>query len=106
MKISKNEKFFLFEEVKSLQDFENELFSDSKYNSSSVIVDLGESLDDDKIELIQNISDKYKEFGMSFVIRVSNYNAEMIDQSLSLAPTLLEAEDIVTMEDLERELGF
>jgi hypothetical protein len=106
MKISKKEKFFLFEEVVDLQEFENELFADSKYNTSSVVVDLGETIKDDDIKIIHNISEKYKEFGMSFVIRVSEYNAEVIDESLALAPTLHEAEDIITMEDLERELGF
>jgi 2-oxo-4-hydroxy-4-carboxy--5-ureidoimidazoline (OHCU) decarboxylase len=106
MKISKKEKFFLFEDIGNVQEFENELFSNSKYNSSSVVLDLGDSISDDDVKLFQNISEKYKEFGMSFVVRVSEYNAGGIDESLALAPTLQEAEDIITMEDLERELGF
>ena len=47
-----------------------------------------------------------KEPGKSFVIVYNNVNIDNLPQSLNIVPTLLEAEDILGMEAIERELGF
>tara|TARA_R110001592_G_scaffold67669_2_gene207461 strand:+ start:3415 stop:3741 length:327 start_codon:yes stop_codon:yes gene_type:complete len=47
-----------------------------------------------------------KESGKSFVIVYNNVNIDDLPQNFNIVPTLLEAEDILEMEAIERELGF
>lgn len=42
----------------------------------------------------------------SFVIAVKDFSLDEIPDDLIVVPTLQEAEDIINMEDLERELGY
>lgn len=47
-----------------------------------------------------------KEIGTSFVIVNTKVNVDDFPESLNIVPTLTEAEDIIEMEAIERELGF
>jgi hypothetical protein len=47
-----------------------------------------------------------KESGTSFVIINSSVNVDEFPEDFNIAPTLIEAEDILEMEAIERELGF
>jgi hypothetical protein len=47
-----------------------------------------------------------KQSGKSFVIVYNSVNIDDLPQNLNIVPTLLEAEDILEMEAIERELGF
>jgi hypothetical protein len=47
-----------------------------------------------------------KEPDKSFVIVYNKVNIDDLPQNLNIVPTLLEAEDILEMEAMERELGF
>ncbi|MDA8650916.1 hypothetical protein N9L39_02295 [Flavobacteriaceae bacterium] len=42
----------------------------------------------------------------SIVLVVPQFNLTEIDSPLSLSPTILEAEDLIQMEEIERDLGF
>lgn len=42
----------------------------------------------------------------SFVIAAKDFSIDEIPEELIVVPTLKEAEDVVNMEDLERELGY
>ena len=56
--------------------------------------------------LFQNISDKYKEANKSFVVVTNSFNPNELPEEIMIVPTLQEAEDIIEMEEIERELGF
>jgi hypothetical protein len=42
----------------------------------------------------------------SFIILNSNIDIDTISEELRVVPTLQEAEDMIQMEDIERDLGF
>ncbi|WP_296637958.1 hypothetical protein [Polaribacter sp.] len=47
-----------------------------------------------------------KELGTSLVLVYKNINADDYPEDFNIVPTLIEAEDILDMEAMERELGF
>lgn len=102
------ENYILFSEKKSFENIVNFLESDlSEYSSDSLVVEVSElAISESQLEKIHQLSNIHKQNGMSFVVVMSNVSADDVEDSLSVAPSMQEAIDIVTMEDLERELGF
>ena len=58
------------------------------------------------IDRLIYISDEKKANGTSFVIVSKEISVDTIPESLNVVPTITEAEDIIEMENIERELGF
>lgn len=56
--------------------------------------------------LFLNIAEQKQENGTSFVVIYSEIDADDFPENLNIVPTLQEAEDILEMENIERELGF
>ena len=56
--------------------------------------------------LFLDFSDKKKENGTSFVIVNSTINIDDFPKKYNIVTTIIEAEDILEMEEIERELGF
>ncbi|MGK0324958.1 MAG: hypothetical protein ACJA1D_000296 [Polaribacter sp.] len=56
--------------------------------------------------LLSNIAEQKKENGTSFVIIYNNINIHDFPENFNIVPSLIEAEDILEMEAMERELGF
>lgn len=56
--------------------------------------------------LLLEIALQKKENGTSFVVVNKSVNIDELPEELNVVPTLLEAEDILEMEAIERELGF
>ena len=56
--------------------------------------------------LFQKISDEFKEVNKSFVVVTNSLNANELPEEIMIVPTLQEAQDIIEMEEIERELGF
>jgi hypothetical protein len=56
--------------------------------------------------LFLSISKQKKEKGTSFVIIHSNIDIDDFSENINIVPTLIEAEDILEMEAIERELGL
>ena len=52
------------------------------------------------------IATQKKENGTSFVIVNSAIDIDDFPESFNVTPTLQEAEDVIEMEAIERELGF
>lgn len=63
-------------------------------------------LNKDNIDRLIYISDGKKANGTSFVIVSKEISVDTIPDSLNVVPTITEAEDIIEMENIERELGF
>ena len=51
-------------------------------------------------------ADLHSESGTTFVLINKSLNIEKFPESFNIAPTLIEAEDILEMENIERDLGF
>lgn len=60
----------------------------------------------DAIAFFKKKSEDFKESGMSFVLVHSETNIDLLPDLLNIAPTIEEAEDILEMEAIERDLGF
>ena len=56
--------------------------------------------------LFLNIASTKKENSTSFVIIVRSLDIDALPEEINVVPTLQEAEDILEMENIERELGF
>lgn len=56
--------------------------------------------------LYLSIAEQKKENNTSFVIIITNINVDDFPDNFNIVPTLIEAEDIIEMEAMERELGF
>ena len=63
-------------------------------------------LDNSEIDEILELSNMHKKNSVSFVLINNKLSIDDIDENLIIAPTIIEAEDIISMENLERELGF
>ena len=53
-----------------------------------------------------DIAQEKKNNGTSFVIVNAKANIEDFPEDFNIVPTIIEAEDILEMEPIERELGF
>lgn len=52
------------------------------------------------------ISESYRKNKKSFVLVTDNLHIDELPEELAVVPSLLEAEDLIQMEEIERELGF
>jgi len=78
------------------------------FTSNHLLVEVSENLnmDEKKISLFLDVSADFRNNGMSFVIIKSGIDIDDFPESLNIVPTLQEAEDILDMEAIERDLGF
>lgn len=58
------------------------------------------------IKLFSDISKTHRKSKKSFVIVAENIDFNAVPAKLTVVPTLLEAHDIIEMEEIERDLGF
>tara|TARA_R100000935_G_C2706360_1_gene112318 strand:- start:237 stop:569 length:333 start_codon:yes stop_codon:yes gene_type:complete len=110
MKITKKEEYLIIENTNTnLVDFAEYITENySEYRNDNVIVDL---LNNTQFELkdallFLEISNIHRAEKKSFVIANAAISIDVIPDELIVVPTLGEAEDIIKMEELERELGF
>ncbi len=83
----------------------------SEYNSykeSNIILDITQ---DSKVTLndilgFLSLSNKHRQTKKSFVIVVTNFDFNEVPEEMIVVPTVLEAHDIIEMEEIERDLGF
>jgi hypothetical protein len=93
----------------SFQEFQKSVFKKiNDFDKNHLILQISEELNIDKKDflLFLKIAEQKKENGTSFVVLNASVNADDFPESLNIVPTLQEAEDILEMETIERELGF
>ena len=106
MTIQKNDQYTLVSvDESTFNDFENQL---TTLKTNHLVLELSDKVNTDtqKITLFLNIVSDFKTNGMSFVVIKSGINIDDFPESLNIVPTLQEAEDILEMEAIERDLGF
>lgn len=52
------------------------------------------------------IAESYRENKRSFVLVTQDLHIDELPEELAVVPSLVEAEDLIQMEEIERELGF
>ncbi len=78
------------------------------FEKHNIIIDLlhHKDLTVKDIKLFLPLSKQHKKAKKSFVIVVSDIDYNAIPDKLTVVPSILEAHDIIEMEEIERDLGF
>ncbi|MBL4745225.1 MAG: hypothetical protein JKY08_02535 [Flavobacteriaceae bacterium] len=110
MIIAKKELYTSIEPTEvSIQDFHATLVNkQDEFENQHLIINFSEK-NNVKIEellLFLSISTQKKDNGMSFVIVSTDIFMDELPEELIVVPTFTEAEDILQMDAIERELGF
>ncbi len=109
MKIEKKENYTL---ITSDEDFFENFHTNFKNNlqleNKNIIIQLSEKLNitEKNILLFLTIAKAHKKNGTSFAIVYTDVIIDNFPEDFNIAPTLKEAEDILEMEAIERDLGF
>ena len=110
MLITKREKYTLISsDENSFSDFFSSfLAKKDDFEKEHLVILISDNIITIKKEfmLFLDFSDKNKENGTSFVIVNSTINIDDFPKKYNIVPTIIEAEDILEMEEIERELGF
>ncbi len=78
------------------------------FKDNNLILDFSVNLNIDlkEILLFSHINNSHKENKKSFVIVSDNKEIDKLPDELIIVPTLEEAQDVVELEDIERDLGI
>ncbi|EKT3965142.1 ribonuclease Z [Flavobacterium psychrophilum] len=91
-----------------LTSFLLKLDHEVSFNDKNLIVDLSsyKSLTTKDILLFDPFYKKHAKYKKSFVIVVSEFDFNANTKKIVVVPSVLEANDIIEMEEIERDLGF
>ncbi|RXR32255.1 ribonuclease Z [Flavobacterium piscinae] len=80
----------------------------NSFKDQNLILDMSKDKDVKlkQIKLFSDLSKTHKKGKKSFVMVVQDIDFNDVPAKLTVVPTLLEAHDIIEMEEIERDLGF
>lgn len=80
----------------------------TNFKNENLIIDISDNKGEktENILLFLQYSEKHRKNGMSFVIVFEGINYDDIPDQIIAVPTLEEANDIIEMENIEKDLGF
>ena len=93
----------------STPEFINKINADFPlFSNNNLIVILGSLIPLTRSELSEYLllSNKHRENGHSFVIVTNNIDIDSVPEELIVVPTLIEAKDVIEMEEMERDLNL
>ena len=110
MKIEQAENFVIVQDSKSdiasfIENFSHEYNKVSEYN---LVLDLSDNnkVSLESLKLLTDLSKTHKKAKKSFVIVAKNINFNKVSVKMTVVPSLQEAQDIIEIEAIERDLGF
>ena len=111
MKIDTHENFIIVKDkINNFEDFITSLNpkSNVQLSGKNIIIDLLEfdEFSLEKLSLFSELATIFRKYNNSFVIVNNQINLNEIPDDILVVPSLQEAEDIVEMETIERELGM
>ncbi|MDX1762397.1 MAG: ribonuclease Z [Christiangramia sp.] len=110
MKVTEKEGYKIFEDEKNdVSEFASFLKSiHPNFKADNVVIDIlkyGDLRLDELLNFLE-LSNEHRKGKRSFVIANDAINIDKVPEELLVVPTLQEAEDIIQMEEIERDLGF
>jgi hypothetical protein len=77
------------------------------FEKQNIIIDLlyHKDLTIDDVKLLLQLSEQHKK-AKNFIIVISDLDYNAVPDTLTVVPSILEAHDIIEMEEIERDLGF
>ena len=111
MKITSKDTFIILEDERDdILDFATYLEGviPLEYSQNNIIVDLlkYDTLPLEQLLLFLKLSNAHRANKKSFVFVNIAVNFNLIPDEIIVVPTIQEAEDIISMEEIERDLGF
>ncbi|QOD60560.1 hypothetical protein H9I45_14630 [Polaribacter haliotis] len=110
MQVDKKEKYILISsDENSFKEFYNAFLQKEKeFEKEHLVLHISDEINisTEDFLLFLKIAEQKNNNGTSFVIINSVVNVDELPEQLNIVPTLIEAEDILEMENIERELGF
>lgn len=111
MKIDNHPDYVVLEDEKNdISSFASFIESQvpSKYKGQNVVLNLlkYDSLELNELLLFLKVSNLHRKTKQSFVIVNDAISMDEIPYEMIVVPTVLEAGDIIEMEEIERDLGF
>ncbi|MGY5351532.1 ribonuclease Z [Wenyingzhuangia sp. IMCC45533] len=108
MKTTSNDKFTTLTAEKDFEYFLN--FLKTAYDpltAGNLVLDLSNiQTTENQINELAQYAEAQAENNNSFVIVIPTFDADVFDEELNVVPTLTEAEDIIDMDEMTRDLGF
>ncbi|TQI70613.1 hypothetical protein JM79_1533 [Gramella sp. Hel_I_59] len=108
-RIEKDNYILISAEDAGLTDFTSELTKHHHdFNSSNIVVDLSKhkNLENQQLLAFLEISNLHRAENKSFVIVTDALGIDELPEELVVVPTLQEAEDMIQMDEIQRDLGF
>ncbi|WP_428742811.1 hypothetical protein [Tenacibaculum sp.] len=88
-----------------IKNFENEY---NNYTGKNLIIQISEKYNttNENILLFLKYAHEHQDNGTSFVIIYKDVTIDDFPDTFNIVPTLVEAEDVIEMENIQRDLGF
>ncbi len=110
MEFKKYDKYTLLKPAQeSVNEFLKTVASNyANFKDEHLIIDISEKINIELKELLLflDLSEIHRKNGLSFVIVCERIEIDDIPDELNVAPTIEEAQDILEMDAIERDLGF
>ncbi|ANW95137.1 hypothetical protein AXE80_02025 [Wenyingzhuangia fucanilytica] len=108
MKVTTSDKYTLFKTETDFDTFFDEVSKVlAKYKNRNIILDVS-SIDttESQIKSLSGFAETQAENEKSFAVILTDFDADAFDEELNVVPTLVEAIDIIDMDEMTRDLGF
>jgi len=77
------------------------------FEKQNIILDLSNfSVEINELALFEKLAKSHKKAKKSLIIVTNSIDFELVPKYLVVVPTLLEAHDMIEMDEIERDLGF
>ena len=109
MLLEKKEKFtFISSETISPKEFYTFFLNEKKLEKEHIVLKISNlnSISTEEFSVFLKISESKKKSSTSFILLNSEIDVDSFPEGVNIVPTLQEAEDVIEMEAMERELGF
>lgn len=110
MKTEKKDNYIILRDEKDdVTDFSNYLTQiQNRFNSDNVVIDISKYGQLTLKELLSflKLSNQHRKANKSLVIVNDTINIDEVPEEIQVVPTLQEAEDLIGLEEIERDLGF
>lgn len=110
MKIIEKDSYKILQDEKdNVIEFASYLQSNhNSFKDENVVVDILKygTLELNELLAFLKLSNSHRQNKKSFVIVNDTINIDRVPEEIVVVPTLQEAEDVIQMEEIERELGF
>jgi len=110
MNIQQKENYTLFTSQSSVLSEVLNTLSEAlqKHTRENIVLQISDNLNItvNNFSVFLNIASEKKANKTSFVLIIKSLNIDDLPEEINIVPTLQEAEDILEMENIERELGF